>query len=243
MNLSPTGRHLRRAVLAAACALAPHLAIAADAVTDAVQSAYAPYRAALFRTNSGAQAESLEALESAVRAWRAVATRFATERPSPYDRDTAFAKTLADVAAAYDAAAAQVRAGRLGEAHETLERVRDHVAELRRRNGVVTYSDTMNAYHAVMEQVLTDAPKRLAEPQGLLPLLADAAVLDHWAGRLRSEAPPAVVSDPEFAALLQPVEASARALKQALLAQDAAAARAALAKIKPAYSRLFLRFG
>ena len=38
---------------------------AADAITDAMQAAYAPYRMALYKTNGSSQAESLQALQQA----------------------------------------------------------------------------------------------------------------------------------------------------------------------------------
>ena len=43
-------------VVLGACAVMP--AFAADAVTDAMQAAYGPYRVALFKTNSNSQAEA-----------------------------------------------------------------------------------------------------------------------------------------------------------------------------------------
>lgn len=237
--------HLRPLLLATLVASALHTApaLAGDAVTDAIQAAYAPYRAALFRTNSKAQAESALAMDAARKAWQGIVDRFGRERGAPYDRDPAFATTLAKVGEVYERAARQVAAGQLAEAHETLEEVRDLLAELRRRNGVIVYSDHMNAYHAEMEHLLEGGAKLLGEPRGMLELMARAGVLDYLAARLRSEAPAALAADPEFAPAVQAVEASVKALKQALLAQDAAAAREALGKLKAPYSRLFLRFG
>ncbi len=116
--------HLRPIVTAAAVALAGP-AGAADALTDAMQDAYVPYRAALFRTNSKAQAESEQALSQ----------------------------------------------------------------------------------------------------------------------RLSSQAPAALSADADFATGVKAVAASVAALKSAVMAQDAAASREALGKLKPPYSRLFLKFG
>lgn len=223
--------------------LAAAPARAADPVTDAVQAAYVPYRTALFRTNAGAQAESVQAMDAARRAWQGVAARFAQARPAPYDRDDAFDATLGQVGQVYERAAAQVTAGRLAEAHETLEAVRDLLAELRRRNGVIVYSDHMNAYHAEMEHLIEAGPGGLGTPQGHMRLMARAGVLEYLAARLRTEAAPALAADPEFTPLARAVEASVQSLQRALLAQDADAVRAALGGLKGPYSRLFLRFG
>jgi hypothetical protein len=140
---------------------------AADPFTDAAQAACGPYRAALFRTNSQAQAESEQAV-------------------------------------------AQV--------HETLETMRDLLADLRRRNQVIVYSDHMNACPAEMEHVLGEGPKLLAQPQGAMELLARTGALDYLAGRLQSDAPQALRAYREFVQLVAAVRQSA--------------ARAALGQVK-----------
>ena len=229
------------ALAAAAAVAAP--AHAADPFTDAVQAAYAPYRVALFRTNSQAQAESEQAVAQARKAWAAVAERFRRQPPAPYDRDARFAASLAEIDTAYETAARQVGQRQLAEAHETLEAVRDLLAALRHRSQVIVYSDHMNAYHAEMEHLLGEAPKLLAQPQGTMELLARTGALDYLAGRLEREAPETLRADREFAPLVAAVRQSVAALKAALVAGDGAAAQAALGQIKKPYSQLFLKFG
>jgi hypothetical protein len=227
------------------CLLAMLLAAptgAADEVTDAMQAAYPPYRAALFRTNSQAQAESEQALASARRSWQSVIDRYAARPPVPYDRDPGFATTLVEVGAVYQRAEAQVREKQLKGAHETLEAARGLMADLRRRNGVVVYSDPMNAYHAEMEHLIDDGPKLLAQPQAALQLMARAGTLEYLARQLRSEAPPAITREPDFAPLLRALEDSVAALKAALLVQDVEATRKAIGALKGPYSRMFMRF-
>ena len=216
---------------------------AADPFTDAMTEAYAPYRAALFRTNSKAQAESVQAIAAAQAAWRALAQRFGATPPPPYDRDEAFAQTLAKVSAVYDRAALEIADKRLAEAHETLEQARDLMSELRRRNAVITFSDHMNAYHAQMEHVLDDGPALLDASGGVARLTARVGALDYLAGRLRSEAPSALAKDTEFDRLVGQVQASVAGLRDALIANDVKAARDALKRVKRPYSQLFLKFG
>lgn len=231
------------AVAATVAALAPASGWAADAITDAMQAAYAPYRAALFRTNSKAQAESEQALAAARSQWRALVERHGARPGAPYDRDVAFAATLTQVDEVYARAEAQVAARQLPEAHETLEKARDLLSDLRRRNNVVVFSDHMNAYHGQMEHVLVDGPKLLGQPGRLLDVAALAGTLDYLAGRLRSEAPAALAQDTEFKALADAVQASVSALRAALSRQDEAAVREAIGKLKGPYSRFFLKFG
>lgn len=228
------------ALIVLAAALPAH---AGDAMTDAMLAAYAPYRVALFRTNGQDAAAAAEAVAAGRRAWQAVRDGVAARPPAPFDRDPRVGETLAAVDRAFGRAQEAVAAGRLPDAHESLEAVRDLLADLRRRNQVVVYSDHVNAFHAEMEHLLQAAPGLLAQAQGTRPVLAHAAVLAYLAGRLKSEAPAAVAAQPEFAPALQALLAAVEALNAAALADDAAAARAALAPVKPAFSRFFLRFG
>lgn len=227
--------------IAAALSIAP--AWAGDAFTDAAQAAYVPYRAALFRTNSKAQAESEQAVAATRAQFAALAQRYAAAPPVPYDRDPEFAATLKKIDAVLAQAEAEVRDKQLAKGHETLEQVRDLLGELRRRNGVVVYSDHMNAYHQVMEHLLEVAPKLLGQPGGMLTLAGEVGALDYLARRLKHEAPPALAREAEFAPLVDAVQGSVKNLRDAVQRQDEAAARDALGKLKSPYSRLFLKFG
>lgn len=232
-----------RAALLAISLLGPARAFAADPITDAMTAAYVPYRTVLFRTNSKAQIESEQAISQARKSWSDLSSKFAAAAQPPYDRDPNFGKSLAEVASVYEKAEAEIRAQKLTEAHETLEEAREIMAELRRRNNVVVYSDHMNAYHLEMERLLNEGPKWLGESQGFMLLMETLGSMQFLVGRLRSEAPATVVSDPAFQPALKSVEQSLGTLREATLAQDASKVRAALSKIKGPYSQLFLKFG
>lgn len=133
------------AIAAGACAWP---AWAADPVTDALQKAYVPYRAALFKTNAGQAGESADALKQAQQAWSQVTQLVKSQPTVPYANDALMARTLSGVEEHYARAVQQVAAGQLSQAHDTLEGVRDLLSELRRQNQVIVYSDHMNAYHA-----------------------------------------------------------------------------------------------
>ncbi|MBK6714339.1 MAG: hypothetical protein IPG57_04360 [Burkholderiales bacterium] len=241
-------KSLSRWTLAAAVACASPV-WAADAFTDAVQATYPAYRSVLFKTNSATQEECRQALAQAQSAWQQVAGRFAAGAPTPYDRDTQTSATLREVAAVYAQAGAEIERNQLKEAHETLEKVRDLLAAMRQRNQVVVFSDHMNAYHEQMEHVLTAGPGLLggsgaSGTSGSFTALAlEVGALQHLAGRLSSQADAGLRANPEFNTLLKAVQQSVADLRAAVLAQDAAAAKAALGKVKGPYSRLFLRFG
>lgn len=216
---------------------------AADPFSDAAEKAYAPYRAALFKTNSNSQPEAQDAIEKTQASWKAIMVRFADKAPAPYDRDAGFAKSLNDVAQVYAAAAAQIGKGELKAAHETLEAARDILADLRHRNQVVVLSDHMNAYHRVMEELLEQGEKTLAAPDGRQKLIEELGALAYLAGKLSSEASKDLAGNPEFVALNKALQQSVTDLRTALYRGDDAAVKAALGKLKAPYSKLFLKFG
>lgn len=218
-------------------------AFSADPFTDAVEHAYAPYRAALFKTNSNSRLEAQDAIDKAQAAWNSIVSRFAGQPPAPYSRDPDFAQSLAEVSKVYETAAMQTGKGELGPAHETLEQVRDILAGLRQRNQVIVFTDHMNAYHARMEVLLSEGEKTLASPVGRQKLTEELGALAYLAGKLGSEAPRELAADPEFTALYQALQQSISNLRAALYHGDEATVKSALGKLKAPYSRLFLKFG
>ncbi len=243
MNLQLTEITMKKHLIWTLLVASSAVAYASDPVTDAMQAAYAPYRAALFRTNSNATAESQQAIAQAQQAWTKIAEQFGAKPPGPYDRDTGFADSLAKVSKVYDIAATQVAANQLNSAHETLEKARDIMADLRRRNQVVVFSDHMNAYHSEMENVLINAQRILAQPDGNQQMIAMVGVLTYLAKRLIAEAPTSYARNQEFADLAQAVEKSVAGLQRAVFTQDVAATKTALSQLKVPYSKLFLKFG
>lgn len=234
---------LTTGLLLVAASMLPLPSLSADAATDAMQAAYAPYRAALFRTNGKSQVEAEQALVQAQQAWQALIRQYAAKPPPPYERDPKFSDTLTQVAVVYERAAVDVRANQLPAAHEKLEAVRDLLAELRHRNNVVVFSDAMNAYHAEMEHALGDGAKGIGSESAWMALAARVGVLDYLADRLRNDAPAALGGDTDFEALLKAVQNSVASLRSAVLARDEEAVREALGKLKGPYSRLFIKYG
>lgn len=216
---------------------------AADALTDAIQKAYAPYRAALYKTNGKSQAEAREVLDQAREAWARVASQYGVRPPPPYDRDKQLPQTFEAVDKAYAQASQEVDQNKLGKAHATLEEIREQLSDLRRRNGVVVLSDHMNAYHAVMEDMVADGADLLVKPDGKLRLMARVGVLDYLAKNLKSEAPAELAANAEFSELVKGVTKSVADLEAALLADKEDAAKEAINALKKPFSRLFIKFG
>jgi hypothetical protein len=206
----------------------------------AIAAAYADYRAALFRSNQNDRAGTEAAIDAFAAAWARLAEAWRSAPPPQYAADPRFPETVATIARI--AAEARARAATdLAAAHDALEAIRDELGRLRARNGVVVFSDHVNAYHEAMEHVLTAAYGGL-DAAGIEALRDDAAVLVHLARRM-GEARPAGADPAAFEQLFAPVRASAEALLAAARARDREAILRARAALKPPFSRLFLRFG
>lgn len=238
-RISPTFKAITLAVVLSFGAVAH----AADPVTDLMQAANAPYRMALYKTNGKSQDEAQQAVVQAQQAWNKLSTQVGAKPAAPYDRDPVFGDSVAEVSKVYDQALKEVSAGQLGTAHNTLERVRDVMADMRQRNNVVVYSDHMNAYHSQMEVIMIHGNETLAQPKGMLLLTAQAGALSYLAKQLEVQATAELKQNAEFAGLLKAVNQSVANLEAALLNQDLAAVKEATSKLKGPYSKLFAKFG
>ena len=122
----------------------------------------------------------------------------------------------ADASQVYAKAAAEIDQDQLSAAHNTLDRARE---------------------------VMAGGAKTLAAPKGMLELTAQVGALDYLAARLQSEAAPENLRNEEFLSLKKAVGQSVADLKAALFAQDTDNVKAAIAKLKGPYAKLFAKFG
>jgi len=235
---------LHRIVLSATAVLFLHSAAIAGPVRDFendMYAAYGDYRSALFLTNANKPEEAAKAIGAFSRKWDTLAAANAAAPPH-YADDPAYGETLAKVGDIADVAAEQVAAGDLAEAHETLEAIRDEIGALHERNGIIAFSDRMNAYHAAMETVLAKDYGAF-DPAQLGVLREDAAVLAYLAADVAAHPPANAAESQEFAAALQAFQSSVQALQDAARADDASAASKAVNGLKGPYAKLFLKFG
>jgi hypothetical protein len=207
-----------------------------------LRQAYGHYRTALFTTNSGKPRESAEAVAGFASQWQVLSEKWGISPPPQYVDDAKWPETLAVVRETVAKAGAEVEAGQLPAAHATLEQVRDAIGELHERNGIELFSDRMNAYHAEMEKALgidLDA----ADAAKLDHVHEVAAVLTYLAADMLQHPPADARGAPEFEALAKAVTASVVHYAEAARARNVEGIRAATGALKPAYARLFLKFG
>jgi uncharacterized protein YukE len=229
-------------ILLVGSVLAPSFVVAGP-VQDGEQqlrSVYGDYRAALFHSSAGNADETAKAIESLNKKWEALSQGWTSAPPPQYAEDPLLAGMMVSVDKVIDQAAVEAGAGDLALAHTTLEAVRSEIGDLHGRNGVIGFSDRMNAYHAEMEKVLEAAAEN-ASPDA--PALRDAAaVLAYLADEIVAHPAPEA-SDPAYEALVDGLLNSVSALQVAAKSGDAASLKASIAGLKPAYSKLFLKFG
>ncbi|MCC2099332.1 MAG: hypothetical protein KDJ29_20750 [Hyphomicrobiales bacterium] len=202
------------------------------------RKAYGAYRAALFSTNTGDAQKSVAAIETFSSGWQGLAKKWASNPPPQYAEDASFSKDMQTISAIAAKALSEAKDGKLKISHVALERVREIVAGLRRRNGIVSYSDHVDAYHTQMEHMLQ---ARYGDNRNRL--VADTDALAYLAGRLESHAPAAYRQDAGFKQALAAVKASVATLAKAAADGDANAIMAARKKLKKPYAKLFLRWG
>ena len=206
-----------------------------------MRDAYGDYRVALFQSNTGNVAATTQALGSLAEKWSVLDQAWSSNPPPQYVDDPSFPDTVAAVAKVIDLARQKVRDGDLAAAHVVLEEIRNDLGALHLRNGLMGFSDRMNAYHAKMEAVLS-ADYAGATGGGLERLREDAAVLAYLAHDVVAHPAPNA-ADPAYDGLVKALADSVAALQAAARGTDPEAALAARGGLKPAYAKLFAKFG
>jgi hypothetical protein len=233
------------AILAGTLAFFPATTAVAGPIAEyeaTFRSAYADYRNALFATNTKNREGSEKTIAAFDAKWSALTVKYRTTPPQHYAEDAKWPESLQTVTGIVARARAEIGKGALAEAHETLESARDVFAALRERNGVIAYSDRIDAFHHAMEEVLTKAYGGFAG-EGLIELIEDASVLAYLSAELRKSPPPEATNSAEFALLLSAVNKAVAELRAAARAGDAEQIKAGRSKIKPAFAKLFVKFG
>ncbi|WP_425101749.1 hypothetical protein [Tropicibacter sp. S64] len=206
------------------------------------RDAYGTYRAVLFGTNAGKAEESAKAIGKLQDQFTTLMTEYREVPPPQYEADPAWFLTLDKAAETIETAKAEIGEGRLPEAHETLEAFRDTIGDLHVRNGVLTFSDRMNAYHAEMEHLLAVDVSAL-DTTGIGEIRERAAVLSYLANDLLAHPPSEAAGCDEYASLSKAFGGSVDTLLTAVRSGDVEAVKGAVGGLKVPYSKLFLKFG
>ena len=241
---------MRHLLLAFACVLTLASSAAVAGLHEdmiALDRAYVP---ALSLTNQPKAEPAQRALSRLRSEWNRF--RSAHDRaPAGFDQ-AAWAKHVAEVEAAIRAAEANLAAGKGAAAHEDLERVRESQFALRRGAGVAYFMDDLTDFHEAMEKIAGPATARTAATLTDADVAAIAAALPQaeraWQTVLANRAQAAKHGlTPDVEQQVQrDIEAESQLLaelKAALASGDRGRIAEKAMATKPAFSRLFQRFG
>lgn len=205
-----------------------------------LNAAYAHYRAALLQTNLKNKDATQAAIAAFEKGWSEIAGRKSSPPPQ-YAEDAKWGDTLEQVTKVLAAAKAEAAQGDLTKSHNTLEAIRDLIGDLRQRNGVTSFSDRINTYHEHMEVVVEG--KYASDPEGMAKLREDVAVLIFLAKEVEKFKPATFGGDDVFKQVLSGMLASVTALQAAVRSGESARIEELRKALKPAYSKLFARYG
>lgn len=209
---------------------------------NAYRQMYGTYRAALFKTSSGDQAGSQQLIQKLSGQFADLERTWADAPPPQYEDDPLWGETLTEAGQMLADAKAKINAADLPDAHIALEGVRDVFGDLHDRNGIETFSDRMNAYHAEMETVL-GLDMSAVDDAMIGKIREHAAVMAYLADDILSMPPAEARDNEEFAKLAAAFKASVANLLDAARSGEPEAIKAAVAAVKKPYATLFVKFG
>lgn len=207
-----------------------------------LRAAYADYRMALMQSNLKNREATDKAMTGFESKWTALLARYRKTPPPQFADDPDFENSVAAIDGILARAKAEFARGDLAAGHDTIEAVRDRIDAMEIRNGRTGFSQRMNAFHHAMEEILQKSYGGLAGA-GLTDAIEDGAVLAHLTKELNRLPPPDAAAAPDFKPMLAALADAVGQYQAALRSGEAAAIKTARGRIKPAYARLFVKFG
>lgn len=216
-----------------------------DDFLAAKQSAYRYYRSAWFYLRTGNVDLAALELSVFVEGWDEIRSRFAAMPPGAFAHDPLWREDLAEIATLAAAGMAALEAADPEAAKASLAPIPRALADLRARNGVVTFSDAVDALTQAMENLwryrhetadFDDAATRTELSTGTERLRTAFA-------RVRDDAPDEVAFDDRFLRLVSDSDAAVDRLEAAVAARDRTALVNALRELRSFERLLWLNFG
>lgn len=212
----------------------------------AVADAWAHYRQVSFYVGRAGNVEvaALE-LEDFIAKWAALEATYRDNPPDAFADDKAWARTLEDVGSRARAGLERLDAADVDGARDLLMPIRDIMGDLRRRNGIATYSDRIDELSAEMGVLAgyRREVKQLDDLEAVAMVTRQAAVVAYLFQRCAELAPPAVAQDPEFKRQIEGARGSMKKLWKALETGDMRLYRVGIGELRSYERILFFRFG
>ena len=240
----------RAAILALALVamLAPPSALRADetaAFLEASAEAYAPYRGAMAYLHTGNHGLAALALDAMAARWAALCDRFQDRPPAAFAQDPDWRASLDGITGRIETAQAQLVSGDAAAAEAALKPVRAALGNLRRRNGIVTFSDRVDAFSAAMKSLWAYRrnPPDMADLQSIAAVSEQARTLRQSLAEVVAEPPAKTAADPQFQRLIAGSFKSLDTIDRAIETRDQALLISALREIRSSEQLLWMNFG
>ncbi|MEQ8665387.1 MAG: hypothetical protein RIC16_06660 [Rhodospirillales bacterium] len=206
--------------------------------------AYGAFRSAYWYTRTGNLGVAAIEMMTFDQTWRSLRNSYEAAPPEIYANDAAWAATLAEIEAINSAALDQASEGDRDGAHQTISVLQRVFAELRARNGVVSFSDHVNDYDAVIRKLSTFRgwDKVLSEDDWLqMATLADDT--DTAITSLEVNAPVILSSNPDFQRTIENNRQALFRFREHLSTRNERGAKGSIRDLRSAYGLLFLKYG
>ncbi len=211
----------------------------------AKQDAYRYYRSAWFYLRTGNLDLAALELSGFVQGWDQVRSRFGEAPPGPFADDPLWRDDLAEIAGHAAAGMAALEVVDQEVARAALAAIPAILADMRARNGVVTFSDAVDSLTRAMEDLwrYRDETADFDDPAIRAELSEGTERLRAAFARLRDEAPDEVAFDDRFLRLVGDSDAAVNRLEEAVAARDQTALVNALRELRSFERLLWLNFG
>jgi len=166
--------------------------------------AYGYYREAFFLLKTGnPQVASIELEKMSIK-WKYIIKKFGLMPPSIYSKDQQWRTTLEAINTSIDQGLKMTMKGDTKLAINTLRPVRKMLSELRKRNGVYIYSDTINQANAAFKRLkkFRYNPPNFNVVEEVDQLRQSLATTIFWYKQCSKNAPDSIRKNPEFNRLI-----------------------------------------
>ena len=210
-----------------------------------VRSAFAHYRGALFYLRTGNDATGALELDLFREKWTELHERWRMAPPDAFADDPQWQKTLTSIDASLRAGLKAMETSSTKAAREELLPIRWMLHELRRRNGIYTFSDCIEEMNRKMLEIwrYRRNPPNFNDLNQVNALKGKVAVYEYLIGKCRSGAPARYGGNQEFNRLFDGAENSVRTLWDATDKGQRRRFINILRELRPFDRLIFLRFG
>ena len=207
--------------------------------------AYGPYRSAVSYLHTGNAGLAELALDEMAVRWQALCDRFRARPPAEFAAGPAWRDSLDEITRRIEQARARLEAGDREGAAGVLEPIRAGLGGLRRRNGIETFSDRVDALSAAMEPLWAyrQDPPDMNDAQVVLRLREQARAFKQALEKAGRNLPSGTVDDAQLRRLFEGALAGIARLERAIGERNQPLFVGTLGELRSFERLIWLNFG